>query len=112
MELCRCLTGARVRNARRANAEQAEMAVTAHASAEIVALADANRIVIGTVERWIGLKKGWEAYQKLIFLSEMVCLDFGHSNSARIRCIQIVRAIPTSDTSNLKETTGTRTYLT
>ena len=63
-------TGPRVRNARRANAEQAETAVTPHVSAEIVALAGTNRIAIGTVKRWIGLQKGWEAYQKLIFLSD------------------------------------------
>ena len=49
-------TGPRVRNARRANAEQAETAVKPHLSAEVVALAGTNKIVIGTVKRWIGLK--------------------------------------------------------
>jgi hypothetical protein len=44
-------------------------------------------------------KKGWEAYQKLIFLSEMVCLDFGHSKFGTYTMIQIVRAIPSSDYS-------------
>src|SRR6266852_8208511 len=57
-----CLTGPRVRNARRANTEQVETAVTPHVSAEIVALAGTNKIVIGTVKRWIGpgpLRQHW-----------------------------------------------------
>jgi len=60
--------GPRVRNARRANTEQAETVVTPHLSAEIVALAGTNEVVIGAVKGRITRKKGWEAYQKLIFL--------------------------------------------
>jgi hypothetical protein len=46
-------------------------AVTPHLSAETVALQVQTKTVIGAVKGRITRKKGWETYQKLIFLSEI-----------------------------------------
>ena len=85
--------------------------MTPHLSAEIVAAAGTNKIVIGTVKRWIGLRKGWEAYQKLILLSEMFCLDFGHSNSAVYDVYRSPQRYQSSEHVNLNQTFGKRRCL-
>ena len=78
---------------------------------EIVAPADTNNIVIGTVKRRIGPKKGMSAYQKLILVSEMFCLDFGHSNSAVYDVYRSFERYQSSEYVNLNQTIGKRLYL-
>ena len=69
-----------------------------------------NKVVIGTVKRRIGPKKRWEAYQKLILLSEMFCPDFGHSNSA-VYVYRSAQQHQSSEYVNLNQTFGRRLSL-
>ena len=59
-----------MRNARRANTKQAETAVTPHVSAEVVALAGTNRVVIGT--EIVGLGRGHYVSTGVSFINEVV----------------------------------------